>query len=98
MRNDKNLSFVIPTNRLRDVGETVEEYDEHFWRNGHSLEIIVFDDSTSVNQEKYFPQLERTRTHNKLYYVGPREKDEFLSYLNGRLRDARLEGVVKNLF
>src|SRR5258706_604444 len=29
MQNDKNLSFVIPTNRLRDVGETVEEYDDH---------------------------------------------------------------------
>ena len=41
-----------PTYRLRDVGETVEQYDEHFWRN---------DDSNPANQEKYFPRLEAVR-------------------------------------
>src|SRR5580692_2511437 len=92
------FSFVIPTYRLRDVNETVECYDQHFRKNGHSVRIVVFDDSIPANQEKYFPLLERTRTHNELYYVGPREKDEFLAYLNGRLRDARLGGIVKNLF
>ena len=90
--------FVIPTHRLRDVGETVRSYDEHFWRNGHSVRIIVFDDSSPVNQEKYFPLLEQTKTHNELFYVGPREKEQLLAYLNGRLRDKRLEGLVKNLF
>jgi hypothetical protein len=90
--------FVIPTHRLRDVGETVKSYDEHFWRNGHSVRIIVFDDSSPVNQEKYYPLLEQTKTHNELFYVGPREKEQFLAYLNGRLRDKRLEGLVKNLF
>jgi hypothetical protein len=93
-----DLFFVIPTYRLRDVGETVEHYDEHFWRNGHAVRMIVFDDSSPVNQEKYYPLLEQTKTHNDLYYVGPREKDQFLAYLNGRLRDKRLEGLVKNLF
>ncbi len=39
----------------------------------------------------------RGRT-TKLYYVGPREKEQFLAYLNGRLRDKRLESLVKNLF
>ena len=92
------LTFVIPTYRLRDVGETVEQYDQHFWRNGHALPIVVFDDSSRANQEKYFPLLEKTRTHNELYYVGPKEKEEFLAYLNARLRDARLEGLVRNLF
>src|SRR3984893_9787632 len=92
------FSFVIPTYRLRDVNETVECYDQHFWKNGHSVRIVVFDDSIPANQEKYFPLLEQTRTHNELYYVGPREKEQFLAYLNGRLRDARLEGIVKNLF
>jgi hypothetical protein len=94
----KDLFFVIPTYRLRDVGETVEEYDEHFWRNGHSVKIMVFDDSSPANQEKYFPLLEQTRTHNELYYVGPREKDEFIAYLNERLRDKRLGSLIKNLF
>jgi hypothetical protein len=92
------LTFVIPTYRLRDVGETVEAYDQHFWNNGHSVEIVVFDDSSPANQAKYFPLLEKTRTHNELYYVGPREKELFLAYLNARLRDARLEGLVRNLF
>jgi len=80
------------------VGETVEHYDEHFWRNGHSVRMIVFDDSSPANQEKYYPLLEQTKTHNELYYVGPREKDQFLGYLSERLRDKRLEGLVKNLF
>src|SRR5215813_7854759 len=96
--HDPDLFFVIPTYRLREVGETVERYDEHFWRNGHTVQLIVFDDSSPANQEKYYPLLEQTRTHNDLYYVGPREKEQFLAYLNGRLRDKRLEGLVKNLF
>src|ERR1700683_699941 len=98
MQDEDDLCFVIPTYRLRDVGETVEQYDEHFWRNGHSPQIIVFDDSTPTNQEKYFPLLEQTKTHNDLYYVGPGEKEQFLAYLNSRLRDKRLESLVKSLF
>ena len=95
---DPDVFFVIPTYRLREVGETVERYDEHFWRNGHAVQMIVFDDSSPANQEKYYPLLEQTCTHNNLFYVGPREKEQFLAYLNGRLRDKRLEGLVKNLF
>jgi hypothetical protein len=93
-----DLYFVIPTYRLRDVGETVKHFDEHFWRNGHSPTLIVCDDSSPVAQEKYYPLLEQTITHNELYYVGPREKEQFLSYLNHRLHDKRLDGLVKNLF
>jgi hypothetical protein len=95
---EKELTFVIPTYRLREVGDTVEQYDDHFRRNGHSVPIVVFDDSSSANQAKYYPLLERTATHNPLYYVGPREKEEFISYLNQRLPDKRLQGLVKNLF
>src|SRR5262245_36638005 len=95
---DANRTFAIPTYRLRDVGETAEQYDQHFWRNGHSVRIVVFDDSIPANQEKYFSLLEQTHTHNQLYYVGPREKEEFLAYLNSRLHDAGLEGLVRNLF
>jgi hypothetical protein len=75
----KSLSFVIPTYRLREVGETVTAYDEHFWRNGHSVPIIVFDDSSAANHEKYYSLLERTATHNELYYVGPKEKEAFIA-------------------
>lgn len=95
---EKELFFVIPTYRLREVGDTVEHYDEHFWRNGHTVQMIVFDDSSPANQEKYYSLLEQTKTHNDIYYVGPREKEQFLAYLNQRLRDKKLEGLVKNLF
>src|ERR1700733_3688280 len=98
MQDEDDLSFVIPTHRLRDVGETVEQYDEHFWRNGHSPELIVFDDSTPANQEKYYPLLEKTKTHHDLYYVGPREKEQFPAYLSSRLGGRRLESLVKSLF
>jgi len=96
--HEHDLFFVIPTYRLREVGETVEHYDEHFWRNGHSVRMIVFDDSSPANQEKYYQLLEQTKTHTDLFYVGPCEKEQFLAYLNQRLRDKRLEALVKNLF
>jgi len=96
--NARDLYFVIPTYRLREVGETVEAYDEHFWRNGHSPTVIVFDDSSPSAQEKYFPLLEQTRTHADIHYVGPKEKEQFTAYLSKRLRDKRLDGLVKNLF
>jgi hypothetical protein len=51
----QELYFVIPTYRLRDVGETVEQYDRHFWKNGRTVKIVVFDDSIPANQQKYFP-------------------------------------------
>jgi hypothetical protein len=98
MMRESELYFVIPTYRLRDVGQTVELYDEHFWRNGHSPTIVVFDDSSPAAQEKYYPSLEQIRTHAELFYVGPKEKEQFLSYLSRRLRDKRLDGLVKNLF
>lgn len=94
----QDLYFVIPTYRLREVGETVAAYDEHFWRNGHAPKIIVFDDSSPAAQEKYYPLLEQTRTHSEVFYVGPREKEQFTAYLSQRLRDKRLDGLVKNLF
>src|SRR5262245_33491221 len=98
MMQAEDLYFVIPTYRLRDVGETVKNYDEHFWRNGHSPTLIVCDDSSPVAQEKYYSVLEQTSTQNDLYYVGPREKEQFIGYLSRRLRDKRLDGLVRNLF
>jgi hypothetical protein len=91
-------TFAIPTYRLRDVGETVERYDENFWRNGHAAPLVVFDDSSPATHDKYYPGLERTRTHNDLFYVGPKQKAEFVRLLVDRLGDRKLESVVKNLF
>jgi hypothetical protein len=90
--------FVVPSYRLRDVGSTIEAYDEHFWSNGHSVKMMVFDDSSLPNYEKYFSRLENTKTVNDVYYVGPHEKEQFLSFLNKKLRDRKLETLVRNLF
>jgi len=95
---DTELYFVIPTHRLREVGTTIHEYDEHFWRNGHSLQMMVFDDSTQANVEKYLPLFAQTKTRSDLYYVGPGEKEKFIEYVNSRLRNQRLEPLVKNIF
>jgi hypothetical protein len=70
--------FSIPTYRLRDVPETIERYDENFWRNGHEVALFVFDDSSLANHYKYYSRLGKTRTANPLYYVGPREKERFI--------------------
>lgn len=95
---EPELQFVIPTYRLRDVGEAVEAYDQNFWRNGQVAPIVVFDDSSLANHEKYYAALERTKTHNELYYVGPAEKEQFVSYICRRLRDQKLDVLVRNLF
>jgi hypothetical protein len=94
----EGVVFVIPTYRLRDVCDTVVAYDTNFWNSGHATSIVVFDDSTVPTHEKYYPALERTRTHSDLFYVGPAEKEQFLALLNKRLRDRKLESIVRNLF
>jgi hypothetical protein len=95
---EPDLQFVIPTYRLRDVSETIEAYDENFWRNGQTAPILVFDDSSVANHEKYYALLESTRTHNELLYVGPAEKEQFVAYICRRLRDKKLDVLVRNLF
>jgi hypothetical protein len=95
---EPTTTFAIPTYRLRDVGETVQRYDDNFWRNGHAVPLIVFDDSSSATHDKYYSGLERTKTHNDLFYVGPKQKIEFVRLLVDRLGDRKLESVVKNLF
>ena len=96
--NSNTIIFVIPTYRLRNVAETVEKYDEHFWSNGHSVKMMIFDDSSLANHEKYYSLLEQTRTVNELCYVGPREKEQFIRFLSHKLQDRKLDSLVRNLF
>lgn len=98
MQHYQNMKFVIPTYRLRDVPETIKAYDDNFWCNGHNTPLIIFDDSSASTHEKYYQLLENTPTYNELFYVGPSEKEEFITFLNSRLRDKKLESIVKNLF
>jgi len=90
--------FVIPTCRLRDVGETVEAYDRHFTRNGHSLRMTVFDDSGTVLHDRYFQHLARRKTKNELFYVGPAEKAALREHLESKLGDTALTPLVTELF
>jgi hypothetical protein len=90
--------FVIPTYRLKDVGETVRLYDENFRDNGHEVRMVVFDDSSIAAHEKYFSLLQGVKTHNELLYVGPREKEQFIAYINSRLKDRALGSLVRDLF
>jgi len=92
------LTFAIPTYRLRDVDQTINAYDANFSANGHTVKLMVFDDSSPATQKKYYSLLEQTRTRNELYYVGPREKEAFLQLVNRRLKDRRLEPLLRNLF
>ena len=55
--------------------------------------MIVFDDSSPANQEKYFPLLEQTRTHNDLFYVGPREGT--IPCLSQRPADGQAAGIAR---
>lgn len=96
--NQAQTIFAIPTYRLRDVPETIEAYDDNFWRNAHSVKVMVFDDSSLATHQEYYPLLEQTRTVNEIIYVGPREKEEFISFLNRNLRDRKLESLVRSLF
>ena len=90
--------FVIPTNRLRDVGETVEIYDEHFRRNGHAVTMIVFDDSSVVNQQKYYSALEKT-PHPQPALLRRASRERAVPRLSFRaLRDRKLNLLVRNLF
>jgi hypothetical protein len=90
--------FAIPTCRLRDVVEAVEAYDQHFVKHGHSLRLMVFDDSGPLLHEKYFERLARVRTKNEVFYVGPSEKAELLACLAEKVGDARLAPLIAELF
>lgn len=95
---DLPLTFAVPTYRLRDVGHMIQAYDSNFSDNGHTVKLMVFDDSSPATHQKYYPLLEQTRTHNELFYVGPKEKEAFIQLVNKRLNDRRLEPLVRNLF
>ena len=95
----RELSFVIPTYRLRDVGETVEQYDEHFWRNGHS----VTDDRLRRFQPRHAGEVlpaARADPHpqRRVLRRAAREGAVPRATSISRLRDKRLESLVKNLF
>jgi len=71
---------------------------KHFWSNGHAVKMMVFDDSSLANHQKYYSLLEQTKTANELYYVGPQEKEQFLDFLKRKLRDKNLTSLVRSLF
>lgn len=95
---DNEPVFVIPTYRLRDVGRTVEAYDDNFHRNGHGTRIFVFDDSPETTSRKYYGSLEGISTYNEVYYVGPIEKAEFLDHVIRRTGVAMADSIIYRMF
>ncbi len=67
-------TFVIPTYRLRDVGETIERYDDNFWRNGHSTRIVVFDDSSLATHGQVLPTPRAHEDAQRAFLRGPQRK------------------------
>jgi hypothetical protein len=55
---------------------------------------MVVDDGTASHQEKHFPLLEQTTTHDEVFYVGPREKAQLMRSLLQRPGSRRLESLV----
>ena len=92
------LNFVVPTYRLRDVAETILDYDHNFHRGDHAVRMMVFDDGTAANRRRYLHRLERLHLHHDLLYVGPAEKAAFVDRLLHRLGHPPSERVVQNLF
>lgn len=90
--------FAIPTCRLRDVGEAVEAYDRNFAHYGHSLRLVVFDDSSARLHERYFSRLSSIKTRNELSYVGPAEKAALKELLSDKLGDDARAAIVGELF
>jgi hypothetical protein len=90
--------FAIPTCRLRDVGDTVDAYDKHFSEHGHSLRMVVFDDSGPLLHQRYLGRLAAHKTKNELFYVGPAEKAALREELELKLKDSSLAPLVNDLF
>jgi len=68
---ERELFFVIPTYRLREVGETVEQYDDHFWRNGLLRAHRSFRRLQPGESGKYFLAAgAHLYSQSRLYYVG----------------------------
>ena len=72
--------FSIPTYRLRDVPETIERYDENFWRNGHEVALFVFDDSSLANHDKYYSSSEKPELPTHFIMLGHAKRRDSFRY------------------
>jgi hypothetical protein len=84
----KAMSLVIPTYRLRDVADTVNEYAAALKQYGHDEPIFVFDDSDEETYRRDFGLFCHKANAANVQYVGPPEKARFAEELRSRV-DAR---------
>lgn len=70
---EPKLQFAISTYRLRDVRDR-GGCDANFQRSGQTARIIVFDDSSVANHERYYGPWNPPRTQNELWYVARRKR------------------------
>lgn len=91
------LSLMIPTYRPSKVVETVRAYDNHFHKFGHTVPIVVFDDSPGDQAARNLEE-RLGLVHNPVYVVGETEKCRLLSQLTGKVvRSARDRAVVERM-
>lgn len=92
--------LIVPTYRLKDVGNTVVDYSENLDKYGHSIDIFVIDDSSlDVSKRDFHILSEKSKnasSKNNFYYVGPKEKAHFLSLLESNLGEKG--GLFRNMF
>jgi hypothetical protein len=81
MKSNKTI-FIIPTYRLRDVAAMAEKHDQHFWTNGHAVKIMVFDDSSVANHEKYYPFSSRPKPSTLVEICYPQKDKRQLPQIN----------------
>ncbi len=93
--------LTIPTYRPEDIARTVRSYSSNFHRYGHDVPIIVFDDSDNSGSEVAVRNLNdaasQFRNGQELFYVGPREKRQYLEMLVNKLGEGNRR-VVEQIF
>jgi len=101
MNNSRDLVLTIPTYRPDDISKTVEVYANNFKKYNHNVPIMVFDDSNYVNSVRSKENLEVVTQNidgdQKILYIGPKEKSEFIYTLKTRF-DSKHEATIERIF
>lgn len=87
-----DLYFVIPTCRIEHVATTIRKFADNFERHGHSIPMVVFDDSERSDYAEFL-----TGSAPDLYYVGREEKVKFIDQLT-TINDTERNALIRKIF
>ncbi|MBU5688755.1 MAG: hypothetical protein KQA41_00805 [Candidatus Aenigmarchaeota archaeon] len=82
------MNIVIPTYRLPHVKSTVENWITYMRLYSQEIPIYIFGDEKDSKERDFLNEI--NSNGYPIFYVGNREKDEFLSLLGKRLKKADL--------